>query len=218
MIMSARQFAEKYPNEVVKISAEGAKEYGVNPNTIIGNVVGFRPGTQGIVGSSKVAIYAGDGKQQIKALDPRTDKTYTAIVPGAPPRQYGIYFISVMHIELKDKPEPVVAYPNRCGKCGAPARNSKRISICSNVSCKANRATIKSLGLFPKIRVVDEKGYILCPFCQGKNLVFTSTRNKLVCSNHPHHVWTHKWQEGQKMHYRGTDTYIWRKGQLERTK
>ena len=214
-MISARQFAEQYPGHVVKITAEAAKEFAVKPQ-VLGIVVGFRPGTKGIIGSSKVAIWH-DKYEMLFGLNPKTDMSFHHVVTDPPDRRQGIYFLSVSAIELLEQLKPTVTYPSRCRRCKSPARSGKFLTVCSNPHCKVNGITIKALGPFPKIKLMNSKGYLLCPICQGDQLDFSGSYGNhegLVCLANKRHVWKHTWKEGQKINHKGSSVYIWRNNQL----
>lgn len=218
MTISARQFAEMYPGHVVKLSVDGAKEFGIKlPTTPLGTVVGFRPGTKGVVGSSKVVIWRNKG-ELIMALNPNKTTTYNPVTLtlSNPLRGESLYFLSVSSIDLAEPKKTIIAYPSHCRHCGSPARKGKWFTICSKAHCKMNKLTIKALGPFPKIKIVDEKGFVLCPFCQTNQLDISSkyaNQYNLICYVNKH-AWKHDWKEGQKMNYRGMSIYIWKNKQL----
>jgi hypothetical protein len=216
-MMTARQFAEKWPGQPLKLSLEGKKEYGLDYGEPIGIVVGFRPGTKGMIGSSKVAIWHDKYPVQY-GLDPKTNKSYHEVVSNSPEHRLGIYFISVNHIELVEQPKPITAYPGNCGHCGSPARKGKWFTICSNVHCKVNRVTIKALGPFPVVKIVDAEGFILCPVCQTNNHSLPGhgekQRANVVCRKG--HKFKHTWKDGQKLNYQGSNTFVWKNKELHR--
>lgn len=219
MIMSARQFAEKYHGQIVKITTETAHACGARAGIPLGTVVGFRSGTKGIVGSSKVAIWR--DKYDLQDNLEFKSKSFESVVSSPPDYRKGVYFLSVSSIELVNPPKqdkPIIAYPDHCGRCGASSRSSKRFTVCSNEHCKENRFTIKALGTFPKPKIVDQNGYILCPTCQKNDLDFTEqygNQRDLICRANKRHTWKHDWKEGQKIHYRGRENYIWQSGVLK---
>src|SRR5277367_3192496 len=99
-MMSARQFAEKYPGQEVRVSSFYFKEFDFKaPKTEVplGIVVGFRIGQKGVSGSSKVAIWH-DKHSWCDFIQASTGKSYNAVIPNAPEKQKGIYFLSVNHI------------------------------------------------------------------------------------------------------------------------
>lgn len=148
-MMTARQYAEKYAGKIVKVTSNFAKETGVDPNNPIGIVVGFKTGTMGVIGSSKVAIW--DDKYEFRyGLEPKYNQNYQPVVPNHPDYHLGIYFLSVNNIELLTPPKPVVVYPNRCERCDSLCRRGKWFTICSNDRCKANKATLKALYRSPR--------------------------------------------------------------------
>ena len=216
-MMTARQFADKYPGQPVKIAEKFIKHFGLQGP--IGIVVGFKTGKLGMVGSSKVAIWREDREIQ-SHLEPRTDSKYHAVVIDAPNPKLGIYFLSVEYIELVSpvKPlKPVVVYPNHCEHCGSPCRNGKWLTICSNDSCKANKVTLKTLGPFLKFKTLDKNGYVLCPTCQINDIelsqagVHRGDQHYLVCRNG--HDFKHPWKDSEKILHRKS-SYIWKNNQL----
>jgi len=214
-MLTARQFAEKWPGQVLKLSAHGKKSYGVDVDEPIGIVVGFRPGTKGIIGSSKVAVWH-DKYPILYGLDPKINKTYNQVILDAPNYKNGIYFIPVSYLELATPPKPITIYPAVCEHCGSPARMGKWFAVCSNDHCKTNKRTLKILGPFPKINVVDAAGFILCPVCQTNNVRHTELSEYVVCYNK--HRFKHRWKEGHKLNYQGTNILVWKDGTLKRIK
>lgn len=221
-MMSARQYAEKYAGQVVKIAPEFEKHYNVPPNTPIGIVVGYKIGTLGKPGSSKVAVWR-DKHDFIYALDPKTSTKYNPVIIDAPDRSVGIYFLSVNYIQLLNAPQqtkPIDPYPNHCELCGSPARNGKWFTICSNDHCKANKTTLKALGPFPKIKTKDADGFILCPLCQSNNITPNNNREGedrqyyLVCRRG--HGFRHNWKDGEKLFYQGAHVFVWKNKQATR--
>jgi len=214
-MISAMEYARRHAGKVVKLSSNLAKEQKLDSKQPIGIVVGSRKGTKGIVGSSKVAVFREEYELN-HSLSIKTDKRFDSVIPNPPHPNSGIYFLSVNCLELFEPPKPIVIYPNRCARCGCPARSGKSFDICSNANCKVNRKTIKGLGPFPKVRLLDKDGHLLCPTCQINYLDFAdqygSRAESLICRNG--HAFKHNWKEGQKFLHRGLKTYFWRKGQL----
>lgn len=224
MILSARQFASKYPGKLIKLTVKAAAAFAVKQDEVIGTVVGFRTGTKGVVGSSKVAIYPGLYGYNKGTLEVKTNRDYESVVPDAPSARKGIYFLSVSDLDLPELPKPIVTYPDTCARlrsdgsrCGFPCRNGKKLAVCSNSHCKTNSITFKALGPFPKILVVNKEGFVLCPDCQTDQIdLGNSDRSKLSCRNPKRrHSFRHVWKDGQKINYNGT-RYIYKNKDFKR--
>jgi len=222
-MLTARQYADKYPGQVVKLSSKYAKAHGLNADTPIGTIVGFKPGQKGVIGSSKVAIWPGNYQKQY-GLELVTKKSYHGVISNYPDHRLGIYLLSVDCIELATKPKPVSAYPHTCGVCGSPARKGANIVVCSKVGCKANRIALASVGPIPKFYTLDKDGFVLCPHCQIKdnvksndhdfapNTSYNNNYKNLLCRK-AGHGFTHNWKEGQKLVHQGRK-FIWKNGNL----
>lgn len=215
-MMTARQFAEKYPEHVVRITDEFAKSIEID-QVVLGKVVGYRTGTMGIIGSSKVAIWRGD-IPLVPHLAPHFNfddkKSYHSVVLTTPNYMNGIYYMSVSSIELitAKKKNIVEVYPNHCSKCGCAARIGRSLVICSNAHCKTNKSTIKTIGGFidklPK--VVDSENFVICPTCKSRDIEFNyGNQTSLVCAVNKLHKWEHVWKEGQNINYRGSSVLTW---------
>lgn len=224
-MMTARQYADKYPGQVVRLSAKFAKELGLKNEQPLGKIVGFKPGKKGVIGSSKVAIHLG-GLSKQKGLDEyyKFKSEFHSVVPNPPDYRLGIYYLSVDWIELVAPPKPVTAYPHSCNVCGSPARKAASISVCSKVGCKANKAVLASCGPIPKLYTLDKDGFLLCPTCQIKDNVkstdfdfvpsssYANNYKNLTCRA-KNHNFTHTWKDGQKLIHQGRK-FIWKNNSL----
>jgi hypothetical protein len=212
-MMSAREFASKYPGQVVKLTSDGANYYGVSAEFPIGIVVGYRNGTMGIPGSSKVVVWR-DKLEVINNLEPKTGRNYNSVVLEQISSRNTVYFLSVNQIELVTKLKPVTIYPNTCKRCGSSCRNGASFIICSNEHCKANKIVVKSLGIL-KVKTTDKELYVLCPFCQSRELgVSGDGQRELTCVKSRNHKWNHSWKNGQKLLHNGLTTYVWKDNHL----
>lgn len=223
-MMTARQYADKYPGQAVRLAPKFAKEMGLKSDAEapIGIIVGFKPGQKGIVGSSKVAIWH-DKYDQRYGLEAKVKTTFHPVIPDPPAHNRGIYFLSVNCIELVKQLRDIPPYPHRCGLCGSPARNGATLVVCSNSQCKSKKKLLISIGPIPKFYTLDKDKYILCPTCQikdsvqcrdhdlGQNTVYGQYKH-LTCRKSGH-KFTHSWKSGHKILYQGNH-YIWENGQL----
>lgn len=228
-MLTARQYSEKYPGQLVKLASKFAKDNGIKEIKPLGTVVGFKPGQKGVIGSSKVAIYPGNHPKQTGLEGYLKIKTqYHAVISNAPDHRLGIYFLSVNCIDLVDEPKPVTAYPHRCELCGSPARKGKNIVVCSKLDCESNQLLLKSVGPIPRFWTTNKEGYILCPHCQIKDNKQTTeldfapstsygqNHKAFICRANSTHNFNHNWKEGQKLVLGGgRGKYIWKNGRLE---
>lgn len=221
-MMSARQFANNYPGEIVKLAPKHAKGLGldIRDGEPIGIVVGFKIGKLGQPGSSKVAVWHDKYGMQF-GLNPKTETKYNPVIPGAPRFDKGIYFLSVDYLELltpRKPPKPIVTYPDRCELCNSPCRKGGTLTVCSNDHCKSKGLARKAIGPIPRFYTLDKEGYVLCPTCQINKLDFQeayggSNQKHLKCA--VGHKFIHPWKDGNKMNHRGTHKYIWNNNSLQ---
>lgn len=217
-MMSAKQYASKYPGKPVRLSAFAQKEFKLDDKPI-GIVVGYRAGTLGKIGSSKVVIHS--GKYPRTKLEFYTDRKYNAVVADAPSSKSGVYLLSVNYIEQLEEDKPVVTYPHVCSTCGQPARRGTNLVVCSNLLCKSKKALLTAIGPIPKFFTTDKEGYVLCPTCQIKDKIkcrehdfaSKSGHREFICRKNGH-KFSHNWKEGHKVFYQGMTHYIWKNGQL----
>lgn len=225
-MMSAREYANKYPGQAVKLASKFAKEIGIDDDgKPIGIVVGYKPGTKGVIGSSKVAVYRGNIQARY-GLEAKTKSTFHPVVPNPPDHRLGIYFLSVNCVELVRKLKDVPCYPHTCGVCKSPARKGANLIVCSNPECKTKKGLLNSIGPIPKFYSVNKDKFVLCPTCQIKDGVknteheflqtssYASQQHKNLVCRRCNSRFSHSWKDGHKLNYQGTHEYIWQNGQL----
>jgi hypothetical protein len=214
-IISVQEFAKKYAGHEVKWV--GGRNYGLGDHSI-GTIAGYE--------GSVVLLFYTDKAYAVWGATATHHPTYTIgndIIDKF--KGCGMHGFYPYQLEVIKKWPKVKPYPNICKRCKAPSRNTKYMTFCSNIKCKANN-TMKHIASLNNnkeniIDGLDAFQYIVCRTCMERcvNAYGTDTTHatnvwKIHCKNNEHNFERHC-NNGDKLnthHINGTGDVMYAYG------
>lgn len=154
---TAKEFAEGYIGRKIKVNAIACPiKHDTNPESA--EIIGYN-----LFGSPRVLVSFDDNSLNIG------NSIY-----------YNYFFIKDINrltthywsVDIRDiitgcDNKPIIAYPNKCNRCGSSARKICRAILCSNIKCKSKQfKKIYNSKNIVNLPAVDKDNYILCPSLQ----------------------------------------------------